>query len=155
MEPKETLSAGEVERLKAHKGVLEKMVNANGTNLEELVLKEISPEDQQVNKDSLRAQIKRIEKQLEKAPQRVSDPVKRDKIEKRMKDLEKFFESNLETDRDLGAIKKDSVDYRVAAQKARERSKYEAAYREWKALARMLEPEDPYFSSLNRIRKSG
>lgn len=112
-----------------------------------------------IDKNKIREQIKQLEKQLEEySPQRITDPVQRDKIMRRRKELEKDIIPYLETRKELGIISRDDPDWMTAYKKAEARLRNENGIedkiREWKKLGQMLEPDDPFISDLDTIRKN-
>jgi uncharacterized coiled-coil DUF342 family protein len=153
---KPLLTPQEIEQKKRDIQELKELQNASkefGTNdFTTVELDEIS-----IDRAKIREQIKTLEKQLEEhSPQKVTDPAKRDKIKKRREELEKIFMPYLETRRELHIYDRSDPEFTTAVRKATERlsnTKIEAAIQEWKRLGRLLEPDDPFISDLNYIRK--
>lgn len=111
------------------------------------------PREVTLNKEKLQGDVARLQRVLdEDSPQRVTGP-ERVKLEADMKELERQFSPYLETWEDLGVIRMDTPEYKRAMEKNKGRAKVEHLILRWKELAKRLEPDDPSFSSLNRIRK--
>lgn len=112
-----------------------------------------------IDKDKIRQQIKILEKQLEEySPKKITNEVERDKIAKRRKQLEEEIVQYLETRNELGIVSRDHPDWIQAVRKATARLNNERGIedkiREWKRLGYLLDPDDPYISDLDSIRRN-
>src|SRR3990167_4577035 len=114
----------------------------------------INSEEIAINKSNIERKLKEVRHTLDtNSAKRIVDPVRRSKIEKEMKELESRFIDNVETWSDLRAFKPQSYEYVKARDKAQNRHKYEKYISEWKERAKMLEPDDPNYCSLDRLRR--
>lgn len=111
------------------------------------------PAEVSVDKDKIKSSVAHLERVLrDEGPRRISSS-ERDRLVRRNKELEELFRDNLETWQDLGAIRMETPEYKAAFKKAGQRPKYERYIQEWKENCKLIEPEDPEYSSLDRIRK--
>lgn len=150
--PKRALSADEVEGLKREIEDKESMARAT-SEFGDGAFAPAIPQEVSIDKDKLREDVASLKKVLaEESPQKATG-TERAKVERRMKELEDRFRHNVETLQDLGAIRMDSPEYKAALKKAKDRPKYERDIQEWKELAKRLEPDDPEFCSLDRLRE--
>lgn len=148
-----TLEVAEIDQLKTDLERDEAMLRAT-SEFGDSDYQPATPEGAPIDKNKLKDRIAQRKGVLEReSPRKVTDQGRRAAVEARMKELEERFASHLETYRDIGCIRTDTPEYKEAVKKALERPKYEPLFREWKELAKSLEPDDPSFYSLDRLRK--
>lgn len=118
-------------------------------------LSTVIPAEVSISKGKIAEDIKRTRRMLdENTPQRALGEV-RARLEAERKRLEDEFdrEQVIETWRDLGAIHMSSPEYKEAFKKGEMRHKWEAKITRWKEICKRLEPEDPRYCNLDRLRK--
>lgn len=116
----------------------------------------VLPPGMAINKARISQRAKEIAKVLEDGRPEPLSPDERDRVARRVKELEAKFdkENVLETVAELRVMRRDSHDWQTAMDKAKRRPQYEREIAEWQNLKRRLEPEDDEADNLNRLRKS-
>lgn len=97
--------------------------------------------------------IRDLERQLDEGTKKVTDGPERRRLEARRKWLEEKFIDHLETHKELGIVSRNDPDFENAVQKALKRREVEHYIREWKSIGNRLEPDDPFYNDLGRLRK--
>lgn len=103
--------------------------------------------------NSIVRKIRDLEKQLEAGTSRVDDTLERRRLEARRKWLEDKFKDYLETHEELGIVSRNHPDFESAVQKALKRREVEKYITEWRHIGNRLEPDDPFYNDLGRLRK--
>jgi len=150
---KRLLTPGEREGLKTELAQKEAMLKAD-EQFGEGEYRPAVPREVMLNRDKIRADADRLRRVLDDgSPEPLTD-VERRKVEKEMEDLEHQFMPFLETWQDLRAFNRDTPEYQAALKKAKEQQKVEHLIVRWKELAKRLEPDNPDFCKLARLRKA-
>ncbi len=153
--PNRILSAEEKGTIETRIGLEKSMLGATETFGEGSV-STVAPPEVSIDRGAITKRIQGLEKVISDGSASKATGERRLKLENRRKFLEDLFEREqvIETIKDLNAIHMDSPEYRDAYRKGIMRVKYERQVQEWIQICKELEPQDPEFCKLDRLRKS-